>query len=147
MTKKQTLGEAVYKNLHAHKENVNVVDLQAELQKDWPEKIIKQAELDKKVCKEKNIRYSYLHIILKKAPHLPNTIDQRFISRYTAPAMTPSSTLYRFDHENENIELVWTLPPFDVMEEMHQNPNDFLDYSELLQFVNCYYGGHFEKIP
>jgi hypothetical protein len=146
MENDKNVGKVVYENLHKKSERIPVVDLQQELQKDWPDRIIKIAEEDKKYCDEKNIQYSYLHIILRKHPHLPGTIDEKFISRLSAPAMTPSSTLYRFDHQNENIELVWSLPPPEIIQDIIQYPMDYSNQPDLVKFCMAYNKGFYEKV-
>jgi hypothetical protein len=146
MEKKKTVGQAVYENLSKPSETIPVIDLQQSMQKDWPGRIIKQALEDKKYCREKGIQFSYLHIILRHHKHLPNVIDERFISRLTAPAMLPDSTLYRFDHDEERIDLIWSLPPSDVINDVIKNPQNYEDQQEMVLFCQAYARGKFEPI-
>lgn len=144
--KEKNVGQIVYENMHKTTEQIPVLDLQHEIQKDWPDRIKKIAEEDKKYCKERNRQYSYLHIILRKQKHLPGALEEKFYSRLTAPAMTPSSTLYRFDHDVENIELVWSLPPPEVIKDILDYPTDYADQPELVNYCMAYSNGYFEKI-
>lgn len=144
--KKKTLGQHVYENLKKSPDYVEVFELQREMTKDWPELIAKQQAIDKEYCKKHGFKQSFLVILLRKHKHLPMTLDQKFISRLTEPQMHPECTAYKFNHEDESIELLWSLPPYEVIEEMWQNPQNYDHQKELLSYVWRYKTEIFNRI-
>lgn len=146
MEKKITVGQKVYDNLSKKAEQYEAGDLQKAMTKDWEEKLPKQYMEDKKYCVLHGFDSSYIHVFLGKPKHLPGAIDVKFISRITAPPMTPATVLYRCDYKNDKLEFMWALPDLDIIKDVLQNKNDPA-YREILPYCEAFTKGIWVKNP
>lgn len=143
--KRNTVGKYIYERMQKNSEEVPAEDLQRAMQEDWPEKIVNQFNQDAWYCLEKGYDESYIHIFLRKPKYLPGAVDVKFISRITPPAMTPSSLLYKCNHQTEKIDFIWALPDLEIIKEVVKDPYN-IEYQDVLPYCQAFMKGEWAPL-
>jgi len=136
--KEKTAGQLIWENLERPSGPVNVIDQQQEMVKDYMEKFNKIIQENKSKFKD----VLYLVILLKTDYLLPGLIRPFFFLRQSAPTPHYHQSVFKYTHNDDKLELLWTLPNKESCLYLYENAIT-LDENEktLLQYIIDFYNG------
>ena len=89
----------------------------------------------------------YIAALIKKEKLLENVLRNYFIPTIACPTPHFDQTVYRYNHEKEDIEFLWVVPDQETCEIFRENKNIIVPAERgLLQFVLDYYNGNLFKL-
>ena|SRR5271165_3648921 len=130
--KKKTVGAQALDLMQKEPESRDPIELQREMQAEYVDELLDCAETYAKKC----IGDFYIVVITKNEKLLPNVFRNFFLPRISCPTPDYDQSVYKYHHEHQMIEFIWTIPSKEACIHLRDNAL-IVDKSEhgLLQFV------------
>lgn len=104
--KRKTAGEHYLELMQKNPEEIDVVEMQQEMQKDWMKNIIECVDTNKK----KFPGDFYVVIETKREVILSNVIRNYFIGRQSCPTPNYDNTVWKYHRDEDRLEFLWVIP-------------------------------------
>ena len=136
--RKKTVGQKAVELSNIIPDTRDPIELEREAHKAYEENVLACL----KSSKNQYIGSFYIVVLIKREKKLQNVLRHLYFSRGSCPTPHPDQTVYRYDHEDDEIQFCWTLPSEDTCVLFKQNVAiiDPLEW-ELLENVLNYYDG------
>ncbi len=134
--KRETIGKISSDLLTKDVGQVNVIDQQREMQKEYLDNLVKCVEDNKKDFSNN----FFVVVETKTEPLMPNVMRNYFFARWTCPTPTYDQSVFRYNRKDEHLEYLWTLPSKDACYHIRDNAA-LMDRSEaeLRNFVLSFF--------
>lgn len=89
----------------------------------------------------------YVVVLLKKEPLLTNVIRFFYITRRSCPSTCYDQTVYKYDHKNNKLDILWQIPNMASVNDLYAN-RKFLtsEYNELLDYIIKFRSGDLDRL-
>jgi len=136
--KRKTAGEHYLDLMQKNPEEVDVVEMQQEMQKDWIKNLIECVDANKKVFPED----FYVVIETKREVILANVIRNYFIGRKSCPTPNYDNTVWKYHRGEDRLEFLWVIPSRETCK-VYMTNKDKVDPAEyeLLSFIQQFADG------
>lgn len=89
----------------------------------------------------------FVAVLLKKEKLLENVLRNYFVATKACPTPTYDQTIYRYNHEKEDVEYIWTIPDRETCLTFKENASIIVPAErQLLQCVLNFYDGTYYKM-
>jgi len=89
----------------------------------------------------------FVVVLLKKEKVLENVLRSYFFARGTCPTPNYDQSVFKYNHEKEQIEYIWTIPDRETCHVLMENPLQVADAEkESLKFVIDFADGTLYKL-
>jgi len=136
----KTAGQRILENFQVATDGkIPVMDLSAAMLQDYMPKLLATIDEQCRYTKES----FYIEVLQKQERLLPNTFRPHvMICHTTCPRPYPDQTIFRYNQNAGRVELIWVLPPEDVIVHLIENYKYVdKDERELLEFCVMYARG------
>jgi hypothetical protein len=135
---KETVGKQALELMQKEPEITTVIDQQRAMQEDYLEELA--------ACvlefRKKYLQDFFVAVLTKNEKLMPNVFRNYFVPRMTCPTPNYDQTVFRYRHEIEEIEFIWSIPCreacFYLRENAMHTPPDERD---LLEYVIAFSDG------
>lgn len=156
---KKTMGQISSELLKKTPDTLSPIDIQNASEKEYIDNLVwcvdhaqKKVDCSKIENHEKCVDRPamdgsfFIVSVIKKEKLLPNVIRNYFIPTINCPTPTYDQTVYRYDHEKNNIEFIWVVPDRETCLTFKENVSNIVPAERgLLQFVLDFYDGTLYK--
>lgn len=153
--KKQTVGKIASELLQKTPETFNSIEIQRATEQEYLDNLIWCVNHARKkvdcstieghdVCKDRTAfeKDFYISVLLKKEKLLENVLRNYFVPTIDCPTPFFDQTVYRYNHEKEDVEYLWTIPDEETCLIFMENKNIIVPSERgLLKFVLEYFDG------
>ncbi len=163
MVKKKTVGAEAYERLLKTPETRDPIEIQREVQKDYIANLEWAVRhMQKKVdCSHligtgrghdecvQRVGYDgsfYVVVLTKKERLMDNVLRNYFFSTMYCPTPDFNQSVYKYHHDREQLEYLWTLPDEEVCKAFIANTNYVVpEEREMLSYILQFYDGSLIK--
>jgi hypothetical protein len=135
---KETVGKVALDLMSKDPEVTTVIDQQRAMQEDYLE------ELTECVMefRRKHPRDFFVTVLTKSEKLMPNVFRNYFVPRLSCPTPNYDQAVYRYRHEDEEIEFIWSIPCREACFYLRENTAHVsTEEHELLQYVVAFADG------
>ena len=130
--KRRTVGQEALDIFQKGTYEVSPVALQEQMLRDYYQNLIDCALNNRKVY---NGRF-FIVVLTKNERLMRNVFRNYFFARKTCPTPDYDQSVFRYDHANESIDYLWTIPSQDACHHLLDNASQVhKSERELLEFV------------
>ena len=104
--KKKTAGEHYLDLLSKAPEEIDVVEMQREMQKDWEKNIVACVDSHKKIFPGD----FYVVITTKRERILSTVVRNYFSARMSCPTPNYEQTVFKYHRDEDRLEFIWVVP-------------------------------------
>ena len=104
--KKKTAGEYYLDLLNKSPEEIDVVEMQREMQKDWEKNIVACVDNHKKIFPDD----FYVVITTKRERILSTVVRNYFSARMSCPTPNYEQIVYKYHRDDDRLEFIWSVP-------------------------------------
>lgn len=142
-TKRRTVGQEAIDIFQKGEKESSPIELQREMQREYYQNLIDCALNNRR----KYAGRFFIVVLTKNEKLLPNVFRNFFFARDTCPTPDYDQSVFKYDHREEEIHYLWTVPSQDAC--IHLMNNALLvvpEERQLLQFVQDFESGALYKI-
>lgn len=115
--KKKTVGAHARELLMQKPDEVDPIELQREMQKDYAENVSLAIEEGKKTFQHP----FYVVVLTKREKLMTNVIRDYFFSRITCPTPDYDQAVFKIDPATDTVTFLWVIPSYDAVEYLYDN--------------------------
>ena len=141
--KRETVGKISSDLLQSESPTLSPIELEREAQKEYYNELLTAIQRGKKLYEGD----FFIHVATKTEHLMKNVTRNYFIVRSTCPTPFYDQSVFKYNHKDEQLTYIWTVPTRDVC--YHLQDNALLVAPEeqgLLQFVLDYFDGTLMKL-
>lgn len=132
VVQKETVGKQASELLTKAPDSQDPIEIERAMQEDYLKNLIECVETHRKIFPKS----FFVVILTKNEKLLPNVFRNYFSARLSCPTPNYDQSVYRYNHEEEQIEYVWTIPAREVCYYLLNNKHLVVkEEQQLLQFV------------
>jgi hypothetical protein len=135
---KETVGKVALDLMSKEPEVTTVIDQQRAMQEDYLEELTECVmEFRKKYPRD-----FFVTVLTKSEKLMPNVFRNYFVPRLSCPTPNYDQAVYRYRHEDEEIEFIWSIPCREACFYLRENTAHVsTEEHELLQYVIAFADG------
>lgn len=148
--KKPTVGEHALRLQEKYDNKVNPIELQREMLKgneseeSYENQVRIAVNRGKKLFSGKNFFVVVLH---KRERLLKNVIRLYYFPRQSCPRTEYDQTVYHYFPKEEKLDLIWTIPSLQAVQEIFQNKHLMSsEFKELIDYVVRFKNGSLDQL-
>lgn len=130
--KRKKVGQVAFEEMLKAPESQDPIEIEREMQKEYIDELVKCVESSKKFF-DKDF---YVVVITKNEKLLPNVFRNYFLARQSCPSPDYDQSVYKYNHQLEQIEYIWTVPSQEASHHLKNNAHQVHPSErQLLDFV------------
>lgn len=115
--KRETVGKISSDLIVKPPDTRSPVELEREMQKEYMKHLLECIDMHKKIF-DKDF---YIVVITKKERLMQNVLRNYFTARHSCPTPDYDQSVYRYDHLDQRIDYIWTIPSQDASHHLKNN--------------------------
>lgn len=141
--KRETVGKISTDLLKKTPDTQSPIELEREMQKEYMDNLIACINDHKKIF-DKDF---YVVVITKRERLMQNVFRNYFMARLSCPTPDYDQSVYKYDHKNEELSYIWTIPSRDTAYYLREHAMEVApEENQLLNFVLEFADGTLYKL-